>query len=128
MESESTDVEIRLMYNSVKKNKLTWRYIGALALHTSAPTVHWEYNTIFIYVVDARTFTRRFKQIYIPFLFLREIFDNGLFVQKYDKSSVVPEDMCTKPCSGPIISRGNKCMAWLRIYPTGGTENYQLMR
>ena len=38
------------------------------------------------------------------------------------------EDICTKPCTGPIISQINKWMTGLIFYPTSDTEHYQLMR
>ena len=37
----------------------------ALALHTGAPAVHWEYITSFISVVEAKIVTPRAKHIYI---------------------------------------------------------------
>ena len=37
-------------------------------------------------------------------------------------------DMRTKPCSGTIISRSNKCMTGFIFYPTSETEHYQFMR
>ena len=55
----------------------------ALALHDGAPTVHWEDNISFIYVVDSKRFTPRVKQIDIPVCFLQEKFYNGLFLPKY---------------------------------------------
>ena len=79
-----------------------------LALHTGATKIHLEYNTSCIYVAESKRVTPRVKQIDIPVYFLQEIFENGLFLPKYEKSSVMPEDMCTKPCSGPIIIRSNK--------------------
>ena len=39
----------------------------------------------------------------------------------------MPSDMCTKPCSGPIISQ-SKWMTGLRFYPNSDTEHYQFMR
>ena len=45
----------------------------ALALHTGAPIVHWEDNTSFIYVAEAKIFTHIVKQIDIPVYFLQEI-------------------------------------------------------
>ena len=98
------------MYKSVNRTKVIWRYMEALSLHTGSPTVHWEYNTSCISVVEAKRVTPTVKHIYIPVCFLQEQFYNGLFIPKYEKSSVVPADMCTKPCSGPIISRSNKWM------------------
>ena len=68
----------------------------ALALHTAAPTVHWEDNTSYISVVEAKIFTLRVKHFDIPVYFLQEHFDNGLFLSKYEKSSVMPADMGTK--------------------------------
>ena len=100
----------------------------ALALYTGAPTVHWEYNTSCIYVVEAKIVTPRVKHIDIPVCFILEQFDNGLFLPKYENSSVIPADMCTKPCSGPIISRSTKCITGFRFYPTSETEYYQFMR
>ena len=46
----------------------------ALSLHTGAPTVHWEYNTSFISVVEAKVVTPRVKHIDIPVCFLQENF------------------------------------------------------
>ena len=100
----------------------------ALALHIGAPTVYWEGNTSCIYVLEAKIFTSRVKHIDIPVCFLQEKFENGLFLPKYEKSSVMPADMCTKPCSGPIISRINELMTGFRLYPTNETEQYQFMR
>ena len=39
----------------------------------------------------------------------------------------MPEDMCTKICSGPIISQSNKWMNGFILYPTSDIEHYQLM-
>ena len=98
-----------------------------LALHTGAPTVHWEYNTIFVSIVEAKMVTPKVKHIDIPVCFLQENFDNFPFVPKYDNSSVVPAGMFIKPCSGPIISQINKWMTIFRCYPTIDTEHYQLV-
>ena len=65
--------------------------------------------------------TPRVKHIYIPVYFLQEQFENGIFVPEYKKSSVVTEDMCTKPCSGPNISWSNKCMTVFIFYTTSDT-------
>ena len=110
-----------------QENKFIQRYMENLALHTGASTVHWEYNTNCIYVVESTRVNPRLKQIDITVCFLKEQFDNGLFIPKYYKSSAMPVDMCTKPCSGPIISRITKWMTGFRFYPTSDTEHYQLM-
>ena len=34
------------MYKAVKKTKAVWCYMEALALHTGAPTVHWEHTQV----------------------------------------------------------------------------------
>ena len=99
----------------------------SLSLHTSVPTLHWEENTFCISIVKDKRVTPTVNQIDIPVCFLQENVDNGLFIPKYEKSSVIPEDMCTKPCSGKIISQGNKWMTGLRLYPTSDTKHYQLM-
>ena len=93
----------------------------ALALHTGAPTVHWEDNTTCISVFEAKRVTPIFKHIDILICFIQEQFDNGLFLPKYEKSSVITADMCTKPCSGPVIIRSTKCMTGFRFYPTSET-------
>ena len=93
----------------------------ALALHTGAPTVHWEDNKICISVVEAKIVTPIFKHIDIPGCFLQDKFGNGIFLPKYEKSSVMPEDMCTKPCSGPMISRSTKWMTGFIFYPNSET-------
>ena len=79
-----------------------------LALYIGAHTVNWEDNTSCMSVVEAKIVTPRVKHIDIKVCFLQEQFYNGLFLPKYEKSSVMPADMCTKPCSGPIISRSTK--------------------
>ena len=42
----------------------------ALALHTGAPTVHWEDNTIFISIAEVKIVTTRVKHIGIPVCYL----------------------------------------------------------
>ena len=79
-----------------------------LALHTGETIVYWEDNTSCISIVEAKIVTPIVKHIDIPVYFLQDQFYNGIFVPKYEKSCVIPEDTCTKPCSGPIISWGNK--------------------
>ena len=76
----------------------------SLALHTGAPTVHWEDNTSFIYVVESKRVTLRVKNIGIPVCFFQEKFDNGIIIPKYENNGDMPAYMCTKPCSCPIIS------------------------
>ena len=49
------------MYNAVRKNKGTQRYMGALGIHTGTPIVHWKENTSCIYVVEAEIFITRVK-------------------------------------------------------------------
>ena len=78
--SDSTDGEIRCMYKAVKKTKVIRRYMEALALSTGAPTVHWDYNTSCISVVEAKRVTPRVKHIDITVCFLQEQFENGLFL------------------------------------------------
>ena len=102
-------------------------YIEALALHTGARTVHWEDNTSRTSVVEAKMVTPRVKHTNIPVCVLQEQFDNCLFVPKYEKSSVMPADMCTKTCPVPIISQSTNCMTGLRLYTTSDTKHYQLM-
>ena len=100
----------------------------ALALHTGAPRLYWEDNTSCIDVVEAKWVNPRVKSIDIPVYFIQEQFDNGLFITKYEKSSVMLAYMCTKPCAGPIISWSSKYMNGFRLYQTSDTEYYQLTR
>ena len=60
------------MYKAVNTNKDIQRYMKALALHTGATTVHWEYNIICISVVESKRFTHRVKYIDVPVCFLQE--------------------------------------------------------
>ena len=99
----------------------------ALALHTGEPTAHCEDNTSCIYVVEDKRVTPRVKHIDIPVCFLHEQFDNGLFIKKIWNSSVIPADMFTKQCSGPIISQITQWMTGLRFYPNRKKEYYQFM-
>ena len=106
---------------SVNKTKVIRRYMEALALHTGAPTVHLEYSRSYISVVGAKIVTPGVKHIYIPVCFILEQFENGIFVPKYEKSSVIMADICTKPCAGTIISRSTKYMNGFIFYPNSDT-------
>ena len=66
--------------------------------------MHWEDNTICIYFIEDKIVTPIVKHIDITMCFLQEQYNNGLFIPKYDKYVIMPDDMCTKPCGGPIIS------------------------
>ena len=103
-------------------------YIEDLALHTGPPTVNLEDNTFFIYVVESKKVTSRVKNIDIPVWFIREQFENGLFVPKYEKCSIMPAYMCTKTCLDPIIIQSNKHMTGFYLYPHSDTEHYQLTK
>ena len=83
---------------------------------------------MFISVVEAHRVNPRVKHIGIPVCFLQEKCDNGLFIPKYENSSVMPADMCTKPYSGTLISLSTKWMTVFRFYPDSETEHYQFMR
>ena len=65
------------MYKAVKKTKAIRRYMDDLALHTGAPSVHWEDNKSCISVVEDKIVTPRVKHIDITDCFLQEQFDNG---------------------------------------------------
>ena len=109
------------MCKAVRKEKSIQIYMEDLPIHTCAQTVHWEYSTSCIYAVESKKFTTRDKHIGIPVYFLQENVENGISVPKYDNYSVMPSDMCTKPCSGPIISRSNKWMTGFRLYSNSDT-------
>ena len=109
------------MHRAVKKNKVIQRYMEALALHTGSQIVHWKDNTSFISVVESKRVNPKVKHIYIPIFFIQEQFDNGVFITKYEKNSVMPEDMCTKPCLVPNISWSTKWISGLRFYPISDT-------
>ena len=86
-----------------------------------------EDNSLFISVVAAKRVTPIVKHVDITVCSLQEQFENGLFIPKYEKSSVIPAYICTKPYSGPIISRITKWTTELILYPTSDTKHYQLM-
>ena len=71
--------------------------------------------------------THRVKKFSVPVYFLKEQYDNGLFVPKYEKSSVMTADMCTKPCLDPIIIQISKWMNGFVLNTTRDIEHYQLM-
>ena len=103
-------------------------HVSLITPHWCTNSVHWEYNKSCISVVEAKRVTPRVKHIDVPICFLNEPFYNGIFVPKYGNYIVIPEDMCTKPCAGPIVIRSTKWMTGFRLYPTSDTEHYQLMR
>ena len=101
--------------------------MDAVALHTGAATLQWEYNTGFISVIEAKGVILEVKHIDHPVCFLQEQFDNDLFLPKYEKSSVMPADMCTKPCSCQLIGWSTKYITGFRFYPTSEIGNYQFI-
>ena len=115
------------MYKTVKKTKAIRICMEYLALHTGAPRVHWEDNTTCISVVESKRVNPRVKHIGITVYLYKKI-DNVIFVPKYEKSNVMPQDMCTKTCSCPIISRSTKWTTGFRFYPTSDTEHNQILR
>ena len=60
------------MYKAVKKTKDILRYMEALSLLPTAPTVYWEENTSHIYVVETKIVSPRTKHIDTPICFLQE--------------------------------------------------------
>ena len=93
------------LYKDVNKTKSVWRYMDSIELQTEAPTVHREDSTSCIYVVEAKRVTHRFMNIESKLFFLQEKYDNGLFIPKYDKYTIMPDDMCVKSLYGTIINR-----------------------
>ena len=106
--SDSTDGEIRCTHKAVKKTKFICKYMEALSFQTGSPKLHRKGNTSCIYVVEAKIVTPSVKHVVIPICFLLKEFGNGFSIPKYDKSSLLLADMCTKPCSGKIISQSTK--------------------
>ena len=98
-----------------------------LSIHTGSPTVHWSDNKSCIYVVEAKRVTPIILKIDIPVCFIQEKWTIMVLLTNYDKYSVMQTDMCTKPCSGLIISWGTKWVTGIIFYPTSDTEQYQTM-
>ena len=99
----------------------------ALALYICAIAVHWEDITRCIYVVEDEKVTPRVLKSILMSIFYKKLLTNVLCVPKYDTSTVIMEDICTKPCSGTIISFITKYMTRLRLHPTSDTDYYQIM-
>ena len=116
------------MYKAVKKTKFIPRDMKSLGIHTGASTVHQEDTKSFIYVVEDKKFTPRVNTLTVMSDFYKKILTNGLVIPKYDNPNVMPAYMCTKTCSGPIISRSTKWMTRFRFYPTRDAEHHELMR
>ena len=60
--------------------------------------------------------------------FLQKQFDNVILVLEYEKSSIIPEDMCNKPCLGTMISRSTKYITWFCLYLSINIEHHQCMK
>ena len=77
----------------------------------------WEDNTSFISSVEAKQLLLELNTlILLHFLYKNKL--TMVFPPKYDNSSVIMEDMCTKPCFGQIISQGTNLINGFRFYPT----------
>ena len=77
------------MHKAIKNTTEIWRYMETLALHTSEQSVHLEEKNSCIYVVEVKRVTPRVKHIDIFICFLQEQFENGIFVTKYEKYSII---------------------------------------
>ena len=64
----------------------------------------------------------------IPVCFIQYFFDIGILVKKYEKSSAIPSDMCTKPCLVTITHQSTKCTTWLKVYPYSDTKHHKIMK
>ena len=80
-----------------------------------------------MYAKEAKLVTSIVKNSYITVWFLQEQLDNGIFVQKHEKYSIMPADMCTKPCFGTIIIQNTKGINGLCFYSSSDTKHHQLM-
>ena len=116
------------MYETVNKTKAIKRYMEALSLHTWAQSVHRKKNESYIDVVEYKIVTPRLKHIDLLVFFLQEQLDNGIFVPKYERSSVMPAYMCTKPCLGLVISRITRLITGLSFYQSSYTKHHLLMK
>ena len=81
------------MYKAVKKTKAIRRYKYALEIHTGAPTLHWEENTSYIYVIEARMVIPAVKKIHIPVCFLQGNLTT-VFLLKNTRSPVSCRHIC----------------------------------
>ena len=99
----------------------------ALAIYTGAPTVHWEDNTGCISAVEDKGVKSRVKHIDITVCFIQEQFYN-IFFPKYENSSFMSADMCTKTCSGPIISLSTKWTTGFIFYTDSDTKHHQRVK
>ena len=115
------------MYKAFNKTKAIRKYTEDLTLHTVVTSCILGRKKTYIYVVGAKIVTPRVKQIDTPICFLQKQFGNFIFDQKKKYSDML-DYMCTKPCSGPIISQRIKYMTGFRLYPTSDAKHYQLMR
>ena len=83
------------MYKAVNKNKAIRRYMEVLALHTGTPV---KTTQVLSMLLNIKELLLELKRIDSPVCFLKEKFENGIFVPKYEKSSVMIAYMCIKPC------------------------------
>ena len=105
------------MYNDVNKAKAIGSYMEALELKL----VHQQYirkttkiTFIFLKLIDLLLELNTLS-------FIQEQFKNITFVPKYENSSVILADMCTKPRLGTILIRITKFMTEFIFYPNSDT-------
>ena len=84
------------MHVQIPREKIIRRYMEALALHTVAPTVHWEDNKNIISVFEAKIITPRVKHVYIPVCFIQEPFDKIVSLFQNIRSSVSCRNICAR--------------------------------
>ena len=59
--------------------------------------------------------------------FLKKKIRNGIFDPKYEKSSVIKVDMCTKPCLYTTTTQINNWTIGFRLYSSSDGKDHQIM-
>ena len=68
-----------------------------LGIPTGPLTVKWEENTSCISIVEAKWISPRVKHTETSIYFLKGKYNKDIFTPKYEKATIIPEDMCTRP-------------------------------
>ena len=109
------------MYKAVNKDKAIWNSMEASELHTGVPTINLEKNQFIFMLLKLKYLLLELNTVKFMSILYYNNFTMVFLLKIYDKYSVMPSYMCTKPCSGPIFSRSTKWMTEFRFYSTSDT-------
>ena len=99
----STDFEVQVCLEEVKRTKRFRLFLEYLSLHCLNPTLLHEDNTVVNALIKANKMTFHLRYIDIPLCHMRNEYNLQIFDVHYYKSSIMLSNFLTKALSVPFL-------------------------